>query len=114
MYAAIVACAFVLICLLFIWKKIIPRMVDKRTIILINDAIADVEERERVRLIVFHETEVVPVQEALRAYPPIIAAIHEELDLLCSEGQAPKKLLPRDIISFDEFDEQGEKPFPKS
>lgn len=113
MWSAIIAFGFFLLSLVFIWKMVIPRMVDRRTLVLIDDAISELENRERVRLEAFYEKEVVPVQEALRAYPSIIEAIHADLDLLFSEGQSKKLKFDPKLLVIDALDEP-EVRLPKS
>lgn len=112
MWYAIIAFAIFVLTLVFIWKKIIPLMVDKRAKQIIDVAIIEFENRMVNRLIDFNNKEVVPIVQAISAYAPIVEEIYkdldkiqDDLDLIASEGQAKAKpktvLLPPADIDFD-------------
>lgn len=94
MYALIVSIIVAILTFLFVWRILTPwivgRMFEKRITAYVDQAIENTKEHILKNLLLYHDEEVLPMQQALKQYPAKFQEIYNELDMLASEGQAPR------------------------
>ena len=112
----IISIVIAIITFVFVWRVLTPytvdRLMEKRVTAYVDSSVDII----LAKLKSYHEEEVAPLQEALAKYPKVISSIYGELDMLASEGQAPKlpakPKLPTHQIKFvpDEFELEEKLP----
>lgn len=96
--------------IIFVWRVVTPytinKFMEKRVTAYVDESIDTIFEKLKN----YHISEVAPLQEALAKYPKVIENIYKELDLLASEGQAPKVIVQKQEIKKNREVDPNKKP----